>query len=416
MNLDLVLNECLEALRAGASVDECLARYPDNARELEPLLRVAVRLRVAEPLTLGPAAHATGRQKLGAAVEAKAAAAGERARPAESLKLRLQTWLWPLDIRPLPRLAMAFEALLIVAFVGGVFVAMSARSLPGQPLYPVKRAMESVSVALTPDAASQARLHLTLAERRLAEAETLLRQQGWLDESSLAEWSAELRGALAAIDQVAELETVQELLALFDARVGEQQAVLEALLAQTGGETHESLLVASRTAAAYRQLAADELGERERLEPTPVGTPLPTRTPEPSRTPVSAPTNTMTLTPTPSASPTWTPPRATRTPGRAIGDETHEPTQTPTAPGPTTSPRPPTETPELHPTQVPEPTPTREIRPTPRPTKTERPKPTEVPPTPRPTERPEPSPTAEPTEKLEPTHVPEPTKTRKPGD
>lgn len=41
---EAVLGECVDALLAGATVDECLARYPDRADELEPLLRVGVEV------------------------------------------------------------------------------------------------------------------------------------------------------------------------------------------------------------------------------------------------------------------------------------------------------------------------------------------------------------------------------------
>ena len=37
-----VLEECLELLRQGVSLEQCLARYPECAQELEPLLRTAL--------------------------------------------------------------------------------------------------------------------------------------------------------------------------------------------------------------------------------------------------------------------------------------------------------------------------------------------------------------------------------------
>jgi hypothetical protein len=40
--IEIVLDECLERLRQGESVEQCLARYPEQAAELEPLLRVAM--------------------------------------------------------------------------------------------------------------------------------------------------------------------------------------------------------------------------------------------------------------------------------------------------------------------------------------------------------------------------------------
>jgi len=37
-----MLDQCLEGLRQGESLEQCLARYPEQAAELAPLLRVAM--------------------------------------------------------------------------------------------------------------------------------------------------------------------------------------------------------------------------------------------------------------------------------------------------------------------------------------------------------------------------------------
>ncbi len=43
--INLILDQCLEKIRAGhATVAECLARYPDCARELAPLLDMALAI------------------------------------------------------------------------------------------------------------------------------------------------------------------------------------------------------------------------------------------------------------------------------------------------------------------------------------------------------------------------------------
>ena len=39
--VDDVLNECIERLAAGETVEQCLASYPDYAVELEPMLRTS---------------------------------------------------------------------------------------------------------------------------------------------------------------------------------------------------------------------------------------------------------------------------------------------------------------------------------------------------------------------------------------
>ena len=40
-HLDYILDRCIERIASGESVSSCLASYPDDREELEPLLRIA---------------------------------------------------------------------------------------------------------------------------------------------------------------------------------------------------------------------------------------------------------------------------------------------------------------------------------------------------------------------------------------
>jgi hypothetical protein len=64
MNLDELLEECLSKIEQGASVAECIARYPDYAAELEPLLRLATMLSEATPRPMSDEAFVSGRRAL----------------------------------------------------------------------------------------------------------------------------------------------------------------------------------------------------------------------------------------------------------------------------------------------------------------------------------------------------------------
>jgi hypothetical protein len=78
---------------------------------------------------------------------------------------------------PRPRLGLARVALVaatVLALGCSSVVAASARTLPGEPLYGVKRAVERLSVAMHRDPASRAALRLELAGRRLQEIQSLL--------------------------------------------------------------------------------------------------------------------------------------------------------------------------------------------------------------------------------------------------
>jgi uncharacterized protein (DUF433 family) len=46
MNLTTITDDCLERLARGESVADCLARYPEAADQLAPILSAAEQLRV----------------------------------------------------------------------------------------------------------------------------------------------------------------------------------------------------------------------------------------------------------------------------------------------------------------------------------------------------------------------------------
>lgn len=61
---DTVLNRCLDMLDGGASVEACLASFPQDAAKLRPLLTAAVRFRRFEVPPPSPRAIARGEQAL----------------------------------------------------------------------------------------------------------------------------------------------------------------------------------------------------------------------------------------------------------------------------------------------------------------------------------------------------------------
>ena len=76
-----LLGECLDALFQGATVEECLARHPDHAQELAPLLRLAARIAQTPPLTMSPAGFERLRRRVQAAVAAVRAGQSAVRRP-----------------------------------------------------------------------------------------------------------------------------------------------------------------------------------------------------------------------------------------------------------------------------------------------------------------------------------------------
>ncbi len=156
-HFEAILIECLEALQAGTTVEQLLAGHPSDAAQLEPALRVAANLSTLEGVDPSPAAQSRAR----IAFLAKAAAM----RPASPLTAQAG-WL----LRPLT----AFVTIVVLlAIVGGGVLGTSASSLPGDPLYGIKRSLESFELSLARDPVRRANLEESYAQRRVQEAKAV---------------------------------------------------------------------------------------------------------------------------------------------------------------------------------------------------------------------------------------------------
>src|SRR3990172_1900688 len=124
--LEDALQDCLDSLQRGEPLDACLARFPEMAPELEPLLRLAL-----EP-------QETAQDEASSPVLARSRARLQN--EAERLrKTRTGLGGWPI----IPRFAIASLAVAIVVILSGG-IATSAGSIPGDLLYPVKLAAEDL--------------------------------------------------------------------------------------------------------------------------------------------------------------------------------------------------------------------------------------------------------------------------------
>lgn len=150
------LERCLEALNEGRNPQRILRGYPQDREQLINLIRVAGEVSQLEVPGPEPAFKLRTRNLMLASAARRRAAT----RPARG-------WFQ----RPVFRLATALA--LSLTLVGGGLIAASAQSLPGNPLYGVKRGAEQVQLALTLEPAANARLRLDVAHRRLVEAQQL---------------------------------------------------------------------------------------------------------------------------------------------------------------------------------------------------------------------------------------------------
>lgn len=151
---------CLAALSTGVDLESCLALYPDLADELRPALQAAQRARNLARQDVPKAAMMRSRAKM--------------LTHAAELRNKRKPSILPIAW---PRLATATLALLLVIFFSlNGLVAVSAQSLPGDALYPVKRAAEDVSLKLAPSAEVRQQIVEDYQQRRTEEVRSLLSQ------------------------------------------------------------------------------------------------------------------------------------------------------------------------------------------------------------------------------------------------
>ena len=178
------------------------------------------------------------------------------------------------------QLAAATLALAIVAGGGG---AAAASSLPGEPAFVLKQALEDLQLALAADDAARASLAVEIAERRLAE---LQRTQG----------RPELAGAAAAAyeNAVARVSTHVDRLRTAPSAPARDEALERARDAGARAverlhELEETLPEPAQKGIERAIEAHEEQQHRDAGPNAPARTPRPERTPKPSENPGRGP-------------------------------------------------------------------------------------------------------------------------------
>jgi hypothetical protein len=158
-NLYDVLEICLQELENGADLNVVLARYPDLANELRPILKasdMAKTMAVPAPST---DVIRRGRAKL-----------LQRASEMREQKVVPRKRMIPL----FQRLAVSFTLATVFLASGTGLVGASSAALPGENLYPVKRTWEDVRLFLTFDPNHKEFLESKFESERLSEVGDLL--------------------------------------------------------------------------------------------------------------------------------------------------------------------------------------------------------------------------------------------------
>ena len=424
---------CLSALEMGASLESCVQLYPDLADELRPVLEAA---RAAGSLAVG-GDPTTGRQQpvpaaamnrsrthlLGLAAQWRPAQSRRGGSLGAGAHAMLGAGFWKHLLR-LPRQALvALVIALALVLTSGGLVAASAQSLPGEALYPVKRAVESLRVQLAPSIESKHAIEVNYRHQRVAEVQELITlgrsqlvsYEGVVEETGPERWrvgglTVLLTPATIVIGEIApgmlvevegqtrpdgwvaatELHLREYQFAGWVEQMGPETWVISTIPLQVNRDSQISPGIRLDDEVLVLVRSEDD-GRLYILAVLQLGGPLPTIMPLGSPTPSVTPTMTPTATSTPTATPTETPepeeveltedssseegdgsdatetaePQETETPGDDGGDsgatETVEPQETET-PGSEAS-----ETPEPQETETPEPTDAGEVTETPGP-------------------------------------------------
>ncbi len=170
MNRQLMnaLENCLQAINDGEALDSILERYPHLAADLRPLLEAAQMARTLRP---GPG-QAVNRSPVPQNAQTRS-----RARVL-SAAARLREVHAPRRITPALRTAFAMLGVALFLILGGNgLLVASASSLPGEPLYAVKRGMENLQLSLASDPQEKAIIEQELYDLRIEETGTLLHEQ-----------------------------------------------------------------------------------------------------------------------------------------------------------------------------------------------------------------------------------------------
>lgn len=153
-----ILNDCLERLLQGETIEQCLQDYPQYAEEIEPLLQTAMAAKKALAIQPGVEFKARARYQFQSVLK--------ETKPGRGLPFL--SWQ--------PRWAPALAIGLAFLLAGSGTVAAAGNSMPDSPLYPVKLATEQAQLGLTFSDIGKAKVYVELADKRVAEIAYMVNQ------------------------------------------------------------------------------------------------------------------------------------------------------------------------------------------------------------------------------------------------
>ena len=179
--LDWVIDECLSRVQTGeVTIPDCVQEHPELKDVLEPLLALAIQVKETLAPEM-PDVQFVRNAKLRILNRVKASAA-----LTPSVKPQPRR-AWRIDFRS-RRWSTVLAGVLIAAMLFGSGIGMkqaSASALPGDSLYPIKRAGEEIQLALSFTTDGDMALLYEFADSRLEEAVTLS-EEGRFDDLGIA--------------------------------------------------------------------------------------------------------------------------------------------------------------------------------------------------------------------------------------
>ena len=158
-NIYDILEVCLKEVENGVDLETVLARYPEQAAELRPILQASMNAKkMAVP---EPSADVVRRNR---AKLLQHAAQMRETQPAAPAKRWFPSF---------QRLAVALGLILLFFMSGTSLVRASSSALPGDSLYSVKRSWEDVTLFFAFDAEEHESLEIEFENERLAEIKDL---------------------------------------------------------------------------------------------------------------------------------------------------------------------------------------------------------------------------------------------------
>lgn len=248
---DIRLQELLERHATGAPLETLLAELRGEPGDTALAADLTLSLALAQhlPATLRPARRAAMQAELQAAFQAERRVRG------------LAGWLSPARRKLVLRLGGA--ALACSLALGGGVVA-SAESIPGDALYPVKRAVESARLAFTWSPEARARVWLDLSDSRHKEIRNLDLQGRQAPASLMDAWLTAHRQARQEALQSGDPQLMQ----LVEQRVKAHSQDLEASPQSTAPQVIHQLAEEPTATAAHP--APDTLYQEATASPTSV--------------------------------------------------------------------------------------------------------------------------------------------------